>query len=48
MRCSRPRPGGRLRDPQGKAPGLPMQALSVRPWVVHAKTPLAGPAAVLD
>lgn len=40
--------GGRLRDPQGKSPELPLQALRSKPWVVYAKTPLAGPAAVLD
>ena len=33
---------------QDLRPHLHVHALSVRPWVVHAKTPLAGPAAVLD
>ena len=40
--------GGRLREPQGKSPELPLQALRSKPWVVYAKTPLAGPATVLD
>lgn len=39
---------GRLRDQEGSAPDPPMQALRSKPWVVYAKTPLAGPAAVLD
>jgi hypothetical protein len=40
---------GRLRADWQAAPvALPLPALCSKPWVVYAKTPLAGPAAVLD
>ena len=39
---------GQLRDRLGVPLDLPVQALRNKPWVVYAKTPLAGPAAVLD
>lgn len=40
---------GQLRpDQQAASMALPLQALRSKPWVVYAKTPLAGPAAVLD
>ena len=39
---------GRLRDRQGTPMALPLHALRSKPWVVYAKTALAGPAAVLD
>ncbi|MEK8053009.1 IS91 family transposase [Ideonella sp. DXS22W] len=35
-------------DATGRPMPLPLQALCTKPWVVYAKTPLAGPAAVLD
>lgn len=39
----------RLRaDPTAPPIALPVQELRAKPWVVYAKTPLAGPAAVLD
>jgi len=39
---------GQVHDRLGVQLDLPVQALRIKPWVVYAKTPLAGPAAVLD
>jgi hypothetical protein len=42
------RRGALPRDPDAQRRGQRMQRLRSKPWVVYAKTPLAGPAAVLD